>query len=814
MPKSRASRGILLTSNLPQLQNLIKRDPAAYRAEFLTQHNHYLSLLRLFTVSSGGGGNGDASSGAAQGDAKSAAKFAELITFVCQLAACYPNVTRDLPAQLRGMLLGDGAGGVAVTGDVRETVVKNLVMLRNKDVIDSIELLQVLLPLLPHVPKALRSLIRRTILTDLKTANARSKNHRLNRVVQGLLFGMVEAGMGAEVVGDKGRHKATRGGDGGEAMWAVMMVRELWRKGVWTDAKTVSIAALAAFHPSVKVQAAAMHFFLGSEADADRDDSEDEDEVAQGRRDVKGLEHKLNVGAGGRKRTKELERARKSVKVKRKERAAGVGAKVNFPALELLHDPQTFGEKLYDNLHKHDKQYSLEHKVLIMQLLSRVMGAHKLCVLGFYSYIIKYLTYHQLQVTLILVSLAQSVHDLTPPDVLVPVITKLAHEFVHPGVGAEVVAAGINAIREVCRRQPWAMDEDLLGDLVEYKKSRDKGVATAAGGLLALFREVNPAMLKRRDRGKAVSMGIGEAAPAYGHGRAAAEGIEGLELLEEHFAALRKEANGGVSDDDAAVDEDDEGGWDDWEVESETGSESSGWVDVSDDERDIEMSGSEDEDGRKAAKAAKAKAKAKGKRKAQDGDEEDGDEDEDEDADEDGDGDDAKSVMTEATEASQTSKKLSLLAQQKILTPADFALLAELRLKAAQDLVSAGGGTAAKRKLAALEASKKHVDAAGGDAAERFLTTDEILGPRKRAKQDYEERMASVRRGREGREKFGSKMGSRREGKATSNKEKKRNKPIMMAVHSNQVMAKKKASLRDKQIRLRAAIDKQKKMKH
>jgi hypothetical protein len=36
-----------------------------------------------------------------------------------------------------------------------------------------------------------------------------------------------------------------------------------------------------------------------------------------------------------------------------------------------------------------DKQYSLEHKVLIMQLLSRVMGAHKLCVLGFYSYIIK-----------------------------------------------------------------------------------------------------------------------------------------------------------------------------------------------------------------------------------------------------------------------------------------------------------------------------------------------------------------------------------------------------------------------------------------
>jgi protein SDA1 len=135
-----------------------------------------------------------------------------------------------------------------------------------------------------------------------------------------------------------------------------------------------------------------------------------------------------------------------------------------------------------------------------MQLLSRVMGSHKLCVLGFYSYIIKYLTYHQLQVTLILVSLAQSVHELTPPDVLTPVVRKIAQEFVHPGVGAEVIAAGLNSIREVCRRQPWCMEEDLLGDLIEYRKSKDKGVVTASRGLLQLFREVNPGLLKRRER--------------------------------------------------------------------------------------------------------------------------------------------------------------------------------------------------------------------------------------------------------------------------------------------------------------------------
>lgn len=173
---------------------------------------------------------------------------------------------------------------------------------------------------------------------------------------------------------------------------------------------------------------------------------------------------------------------------------------VNFPAIQLLHDPQTFGERLYENLNRFEKKLSLSHKIIIMQLLSRVMGFHKLCILGFYTYVVKYITYHQLNIPSILAALAQSVHELTPPDALESVIRKIAQEFIHPGVGSEVIVAGLNAIREVCRRQPWAMDEDLLGDLVSYRKSRDKTVVAAARGLLQLFREVNPGMLRRRER--------------------------------------------------------------------------------------------------------------------------------------------------------------------------------------------------------------------------------------------------------------------------------------------------------------------------
>lgn len=168
----------------------------------------------------------------------------------------------------------------------------------------------------------------------------------------------------------------------------------------------------------------------------------------------------------------------------------------------------------------------------MMQLLSRVMGAHKLCVLSFYTYIVKYLAYHQLRVPAVLVALAQSVHEMTPPDVLTPVVRKLAQEFVHPGVGSEVIAAGLNAIREVCRRQPWAMEEDLLGDLIEYRKSKDKAITAAARGLLQLYRDVNPGMLKRRERGKEASMGMasGNQPLPFGHSAEAAIDIEGLSV--------------------------------------------------------------------------------------------------------------------------------------------------------------------------------------------------------------------------------------------------------------------------------------------
>ncbi|KAH7907971.1 SDA1-domain-containing protein [Hygrophoropsis aurantiaca] len=749
-------RGILLTSNLPQLQNLIKRDPAAYKEEFLQQWSHYDSIRQIFQV------NPD----------EQAHHFRELVSFISQVAQCYPKETADFPSHISTLLL-DHYG--TLSADTRKNLVQNLIMLRNKDVIGSIELLRSLFPLLPRTTSStLRGFIRKTIVSDIKNANMRSKNHKLNRAVQAMLFGMVERGMDGEVVGDKGKLRAagplgalaSSGGD--DAMWAVLLTKELWRKNIWTDAKPVAIISLGCFHPAMKVQSASIHFFLGSDDEKEDSDDEEEEEVTN----VKALHHRREINKKTRSGDKKLQRKLNLAK-KKKHGKKNEPYLPNFPAIQLLSDPQTFAEKLYDILNRHDKRFSLDHKILLMQLLSRVMGAHKLCVLSFYTYVIKYLTYHQLRVPAILVALAQSVHNLTPPDALTPVVHKLSQEFVHPGVGSEVVAAGINAIREVCRRQPWSMEDDLLGDLVEYRKSKDKAVTSAARGLLQLYRDINPAMLKRRERGKYASIGLAKGVQplAFGHTADAAVDIEGLSLLEDHLKKLRSEEANSENDDET-----DEKAWKNWDVESdsESSSDSDGWIAVdSDDNNSLDISDSEDEQV------------------------------------------DSTAIKADH-QPNEDEGGVSTLATSKILTPADFAMLNDLRIQATQKALDSGGGSNTKRKLAALQANKKSMHQANQQEEDTFVSEIDILGPRKKAKADYAERIASIEKGREGREKFGSLKGKKKKSvpSSSTNREKVRNKPIMMILSSGTVRNKKKASLREKQQKLRAHITKAKKSYH
>ncbi|KAF3104022.1 Severe Depolymerization of Actin [Orbilia oligospora] len=719
-------------TNLPSLQNQIRRDPPSYRDDFLIQFRHYESQRDIFL---------------AQPEGYDSEPFIEQLGFITHVADCYPDVTKRFPQDLADLLLHHHN---TLEPDLREKLVQCLVQLRNKDVIPSTALLQTLFPILTTTnSKHLRSQLYHSIVSDIRNANAKTKNHRLNKTVQGVLFSVVEAGKGSP--------------DAIVGLWAVKVTRELWRRNIWDDARTVEIIKEASLSANAKVMSGGVRFFLGVDKEREEmDESSDDEDYNES---LSKLKHQAGVSGKTKKKQSQMERA--VDKLKKKERNKHKASPLNFSALHLLHDPQGFAENLYSmHLAKSNNKLSMEQRLLVLQLVSRLIGLHKLTVIGIYSYLLKYLTPRQREVTRFLVAAAQATHDQVPPDLLEPIIRKIADEFVSEGVAGEVATAGLNSIREICARQPLAMDESLLQDLTTYKGSKDKGVVMAARSLIGLYREVAPDMLKRKDRGKTATMEM-KNKEKLRFGEEAAGTIEGLDLLEKWYEEQKQKKieEGG---EEAADEEEEDQGWEGWDVESDS-DDSGSWIGVSDDEKDIEISDSEDE---------KPSAKAK-KTKPQENKEDDMDI-------------DAEDQGGSALSTNSPSNFLSL-ATTRILTPADLATIAKMR--AAADLQKASSKT-----ITALR---------NEDEVDESL----IEGPKTRGKSDKEARLAAVQEGREGREKYSSKRGKTLAEKphSTTNKEKARKKNFLMTL--GQAKKKQKRSLIEHRRILKAHVEKQKKGK-
>ncbi len=103
----------------------------------------------------------------------------------------------------------------------------------------------------------------------------------------------------------------------------------------------------------------------------------------------------------------------------------------------------------------------------MMNFISRLIGCHKLIIYKFYSFLQKYLTSHQAEVTHILAYLIQSCHELVPPEELLPVVKAIAYNFITERCRNEVITVGINSIREIFVRVPTLLKEpDMGGNII------------------------------------------------------------------------------------------------------------------------------------------------------------------------------------------------------------------------------------------------------------------------------------------------------------------------------------------------------------
>lgn len=684
----------------------------SYQEDFINQYGQYQTQRDIYLASP--------SSASSTG----IVSFRDLIDFVSHIADCYPEDTAEFPEDLKQILSLHHA---ELESDLREKVVGSLVLLRRKDIIDSISLLNTLFPILISTPsKTLRSLLFSKIISDLRTSNSNATNHRLNRTMQTVLYNLLTS--------DRASSKG---------IWAVKITREMWKRQIWTDSKAVEIMKEASLADNEKVVGGGVRFFLGG--DKEREELEDDSSDEEGGIDIGKLKHQVGINKKTRKKAKTMERAVE--KVKKLERKKKQPHPLNFSALHLLHDPQGFAESLFSkHLQNSKSKLNLEQKLLVLQLVSRLVGLHKLTVIALYSYFIKYLTPRQPSVTTFLACLAQATHNLVPPDALEPLVQKIANEFVSEAAASEVAAAGLNAIREICVRQPLAINDTLLQDLVMYRKSKDKGTVMAAKGLLSLYREVGADLLHKKDRGKQATMGIrsGEQKERR-FGEEEVGGIQGLELLEQWKAEerKRKRAEKGLPEELNSEEEEEEDDWGAWDVESDASSDSGGWINV-DSDAEIEISDSEDD--KPAAKRVKSDQ-------------------------------DLAKPIPDNEEKENANKmlenKTSKLATLRILTPADLAKLQELRLEAEVNKLT--GKKSQRRK----ELKARHADDP--------LTAEQIEGLSKLRKSTKEERIALAREGKVDRSEHKSTQALRREkkdaeGKSTTNKEKARKKNFLMTL--------------------------------
>ncbi|XP_029921931.1 protein SDA1 homolog [Myripristis murdjan] len=507
-----------LPNNLPQLQNLIKRDPQSYLEEFLQQYRHYQSNVQIFRL---------------QPD-KPNRELAELVMFLAQVGHCYLQHLSTFPQELTELLLSHHT---ILEPDLRMTFCKALILLRNKDLINPTGLLELFFELLRCHDKLLRKTLYTHIVSDIKNINAKHKNNKVNTTLQNFMYTML------------------RDSNPIAAKISLDVMVELYKRNIWNDAKTVNVITTACFSKVTKILVGGLKFFLGKDEDEKNESDSESEEEGPSARD---LMVRYSTGKKTSKNKKKMEKAMKVLKKHKKKRKPEV---FNFSAIHLIHDPQDFSEKLLKQLE--DSKERFEVKIMMMELISRLVGIHELFLFNFYPFIQRFLQPHQREVTKILLCAAQASHQLVPPEIIQPVIMTIANNFVTDRNSGEVMTVGINAIKEVAARCPLAINEDLVQDLAQYKTHKDKNVMMSARGLIQLFRNLNPQLLHKKDRGRPTEASAEAKIRDYGE-LEAKDYIPGAEVLE-------------VEEEKGEGEEDEEG----WESASISDDDEDGeWVDV------------------------------------------------------------------------------------------------------------------------------------------------------------------------------------------------------------------------------------------
>ncbi|KAJ4835957.1 hypothetical protein Tsubulata_026185 [Turnera subulata] len=535
--------------SLPALQSKMKIDPEGYETELHLLYNQFSSALDLFQQQAA---LSFASASGVCADPNIAKDLSDRVTFLAHVTPFYPKQLANFPTQLAEFLKSSAK---TLPSGLRCHVTQALILLINRQVVDIGKTLELFMELQTLGDRTLRKLAFTHVVHSIRRMNKKHKNEVKNRALQNILFSLLQ---------QEDEAKAKR---------SLVTLCELHRRKVWFDDRTANAICTACFHSSPRIMIAALSFLLDYEKiednDSDSDASSSEDESNAQRcqaaisKEAVYKAHNKGTASSKRKKQAKLQRAIRSMKKQQRLSSQNTGASYYSP-LNHLKDSQGFAEKLLSRLQTCNERF--EVKMMMMKVIARTVGLHRLVLLSFYPLLQKYVNPQQRDITNILAAAVQTCHDMVPPDAVESLFKQIVNQFVHDRSRPEAVAVGLNVIREICLRMPLLMTEELLQDLVLYKKTHEKAVSAAARSLVTLFREICPSLLTKKDRGRPTDP---KARPkAYGEVDVASN-IPGVELLQQD------DHSEGDEDSEEDVDEEDD-------LASSTGSD-----DDNDDDKDI-----------------------------------------------------------------------------------------------------------------------------------------------------------------------------------------------------------------------------------
>ena len=467
-----------LIQMLPQYQDRVKRDKESYKEEFLKILKKFEEQFNIFLFN----------------PSRKIKGFKELLMFFAHLSHLFKEETAFIP---KGLCKIISENYLTIPHEVRLTIVDSLSIMCKSGILSLLEVIPLFFNLMRCQDKILRKRLTDYIISSLTKVNEKHKNVNINKNIQNFCEKLLE---------DSNKKLARK---------TLNIIVNLYQKKIWNDSRTINMLAnIAVNAKDIKISSAACKFFL-SEYDTEQGDSSDEEDLEE-------LKNKYKLLGKGysqktKKRKAKLKQLMKSIE-RKEERNKKIKTNTNFLPIDQLNDPYTFAEKLF-HIMSSVQSGNFSHKLIILRLLGRILGRHRLIINNFFNSMIPLIKAEQKDLNIILASIIEATHDQIPPIELESLIKKLFDFFISDVLPPQQITLGLHTLYGIMERCPYCINEEYFNICEELRNYKNKSVANAARAVCNLYKEHSD------KKGIENGFGFGDAKNN--------DTIEGIELLKK-----------------------------------------------------------------------------------------------------------------------------------------------------------------------------------------------------------------------------------------------------------------------------------------